>query len=170
VVTALAAYDPTRTRDSSDTRAAARVEAMVLHAVFAEHAGDEHEARALMEQALEYAEPELIRRPFLDAGPTAAVLLRRTIRAGTAHRWLAGVLLAAIESGGAAAELREPLSGRERVVLRYLPTMMSNREIANELFVSVNTVKTHLKNIYRKLETSNRRQTVQRARELGLIG
>jgi LuxR family transcriptional regulator, maltose regulon positive regulatory protein len=169
-VPALAALDGPRSGDPSDARAAARVEAMVLHAVFAEHAGDGQEACALMEQALEYAEPELIRRPFLDAGPTVPVVLRRTIRAGTEHRWFAGVLLAAIESNGAAAELREPLSGRERVVLRYLPTMMSNREIAGELFVSVNTVKTHLKNIYRKLETSNRRETVQRARELGLIG
>jgi LuxR family maltose regulon positive regulatory protein len=63
----------------------------------------------------------------------------------------------------------EPLSLRERAVLRYLPTALSNREIAAELFVSVNTLKTHLKHIYRKLSTSSRRETVQRARELRLI-
>jgi len=102
-------------------------------------------------------------------------LLRRTIRAGTAHRWLAGSLLAVLEAdpadaSGSAARRGDSLSDKERVVLRYLPTMMPNREIAAELFVSVNTVKTHLKSIYRKLDTSNRRETVERARELRLIG
>jgi LuxR family maltose regulon positive regulatory protein len=67
-------------------------------------------------------------------------------------------------------QLGDSLSNKERVVLRYLPTMMPNREIAAELFVSVNTVKTHLKSIYRKLHTSSRRETVERARELRLIG
>ena len=71
---------------------------------------------------------------------------------------------------GRAAQLGDSLSEKERVVLRYLPTMMPNREIAAELFVSVNTVKTHLKSIYRKLHTSSRRETVERARELRLIG
>ena len=58
----------------------------------------------------------------------------------------------------------EPLSPREQAVLRYLPTMMSNQEIASELFVSVNTVKTHLKAIYRKLDVADRREAVRRAR------
>jgi LuxR family maltose regulon positive regulatory protein len=70
----------------------------------------------------------------------------------------------------APVELLEPLSERETEVLRYLPTIMSNADIAGELFVSVNTVKTHLKSIYRKLDTSNRRETVERARDLRLIG
>ena len=61
------------------------------------------------------------------------------------------------------------MSEREQVVLRYLPTLMSNPEIASELFVSVNTVKTHLKSIYRKLGASHRREAVRRARELRLI-
>ena len=54
-------------------------------------------------------------------------------------------------------------------MLRYLPTMMSNHEIAAELFVSVNTVKTHLKTIYRKLDVADRREAVRRARELQLL-
>jgi LuxR family maltose regulon positive regulatory protein len=53
--------------------------------------------------------------------------------------------------------------------LRYLPTMMSNREIAAEMFFSVNTVKTHLKSIYRKLGVSRRRDAVSRARALSLL-
>ena len=54
-------------------------------------------------------------------------------------------------------------------MLRFLPTMMSNGEIAAELFVSVNTVKTHLKSIYRKLDVPDRREAVRRARELELL-
>ena len=65
--------------------------------------------------------------------------------------------------------LVEPLSPRERAVLRYLPTMMSNQEIAAELFVSVNTVKTHLKAIYRKLDVQDRREAVRRARAMKLL-
>jgi LuxR family transcriptional regulator, maltose regulon positive regulatory protein len=152
-----------------------RVRSAVRRAVACELDGEGGAAREWIEQALELAEPELIRRPFLEAGPMVAVLLHRTIRAGTAHRWLAGSLLAVLdaEPAGAssrAARLGDSLSDKERVVLRYLPTMMPNREIAAELFVSVNTVKTHLKSIYRKLDTSNRRETVERARELRLIG
>ena len=63
----------------------------------------------------------------------------------------------------------EPLSERELAVLRFLPTMLSNTDIAAEMFVSVNTVKTHLKHIYRKLDVTHRRRAVQRARELRLL-
>jgi LuxR family transcriptional regulator, maltose regulon positive regulatory protein len=55
------------------------------------------------------------------------------------------------------------------MILRVLPTMMTNTEIASELYVSVNTVKAHLKHIYRKLGVDTRRQAVHRARELGLL-
>ena len=68
-----------------------------------------------------------------------------------------------------AQPLLEPLSERELVVLRFLPTLMSNAEIAGEMFVSVNTVKTHLKHIYRKLDVSDRREAVRRGRELHLL-
>ena len=91
-------------------------------------------------------------------------LLVQQIRNGTAHRSLVAELIAAFDRRApkvalTRAELLEPLSPREQAVLRYLPTMMSNREIAGELFVSGNTVKTHLKSIYRKLgvDASTRR-------------
>ena len=67
------------------------------------------------------------------------------------------------------APLLEPLSERELAVLRFLPTMMSNAEIASEMFVSVNTVKTHLKHVYRKLDVADRRDAVRRARRLRLL-
>jgi LuxR family maltose regulon positive regulatory protein len=62
-----------------------------------------------------------------------------------------------------------PLTDRELLVLRYVPTMMTNAEIAAELFVSVNTVKAHLKNIYRKLGVETRREAAHQARRLGLL-
>ena len=65
--------------------------------------------------------------------------------------------------------LLDPLSEREEAVLRYLPTVMSKAEIASELFVSINTVKTHTKNIYRKLGVGTRTEAVRRARHLNLV-
>ena len=63
----------------------------------------------------------------------------------------------------------EQLTERELTVLRYLQSILSNGEIAAELMLSVNTVKTHVRSIYRKLQTSRRRETVRRARELRLL-
>ena len=68
-----------------------------------------------------------------------------------------------------AGDLPDPLTQREQAVLRFLPTSMSTAEIADELCLSVNTVKTHLAAIYRKLPASRRREAVQRARQLELI-
>jgi LuxR family maltose regulon positive regulatory protein len=66
-------------------------------------------------------------------------------------------------------DLADPLTQREHAVLQFLPTSMSTAEIADELCLSVNTVKTHLAAIYRKLPASRRREAVQRARQLELI-
>jgi LuxR family transcriptional regulator, maltose regulon positive regulatory protein len=146
------------------------VDALALDAL-AEHDG----AAASLEQALERAEPGGLRGPLLWFGRPLQPLLRRQLRRGTAHRALVGELVEVLDrSDGHHTALRaqlaiEPLSPRERAVLRYLPTMMSNQEIAAELFVSVNTVKTHLKAIYRKLDVPDRRAAVRRARALELL-
>jgi LuxR family maltose regulon positive regulatory protein len=63
----------------------------------------------------------------------------------------------------------EELSEREREVLRRAAELLSNSELASEMFISVNTVKTHLRSIYRKLQASHRREAVRRARQLELI-
>jgi LuxR family transcriptional regulator, maltose regulon positive regulatory protein len=100
-------------------------------------------------------------------------VLRRELRHETAHRSLVEELLDSLDGrrarGPLARQPYEPLSEREATVLRFLPTMMSNQEIAAELFVSVNTLKTHLKQIYRKLDVASRRDAVERARAMGLI-
>jgi LuxR family maltose regulon positive regulatory protein len=146
------------------------VDALALDAL-ADHDG----AAASLEQALELAEPGGLRLPLLGFGRSLQPLLRRQLRRGTAHRALLGELVEVLDrTDGHHTALRaqlaiEPLSPRERAVLRYLPTMMSNQEIAAELFVSVNTVKTHLKAIYRKLDVPDRRAAVRRARTLKLL-
>jgi LuxR family maltose regulon positive regulatory protein len=145
------------------------VDALALDAV-ADHAG----AAASLERALDRAEPNGLRSAILSFGRSLQPLLRRHVRNGTAHGALVGEIAETLErqngSNGHRAELMiEPLSPRERAVLRYLPTMMSNQEIAAELFVSVNTVKTHLKSIYRKLDVQDRREAVRRARTLQLL-
>lgn len=66
--------------------------------------------------------------------------------------------------------LAETLTARERTILRYLTSDMSHDEIAAELFVTINTVKTHLRGIYRKLDVTERRDAVRRAQQLGLLG
>jgi LuxR family maltose regulon positive regulatory protein len=96
-------------------------------------------------------------------------LLERHLTLPTAWAPLASELLGSIAGADPAATLIEPLSDRERDVLRLLPTLLRTPEIAGELFVSVNTVKTHVKSIYRKLGVSSRRDAVARGRELRLI-
>jgi LuxR family maltose regulon positive regulatory protein len=150
-----------------------QVELWVLDALAHDAAADLPAATASLERALDVAEPQGIRRPFVELGPHVATLLRRQLRQGTAHRSLVDDLLHELgrpqADGRPRTLLLEPLSDREAAVLRFLPTMMSNGEIAAELFVSVNTVKTHLKSIYRKLDVPDRREAVRRARDLELL-
>ncbi|HYI20387.1 MAG TPA: LuxR C-terminal-related transcriptional regulator [Solirubrobacteraceae bacterium] len=149
------------------------VELLLLAALAHDARADHAAASVCLEHALRVSEPEGMRRPFATLGPSVRGLLRRQIRLGTAHRSLVDDLLEALERPSAGAgertALTEVLSDRELAVLRFLPTMMSNTEIAAELFVSVNTVKSHLKSIYRKLDVPDRRHAVRRARDLSLL-
>ncbi|WP_344050101.1 LuxR C-terminal-related transcriptional regulator [Streptomyces thermoalcalitolerans] len=152
---------------------AVTVRALLVRAEAAGRQGDLTTAHRLATRALADARRERLRRPLLEAGPW----LRRLLRAD--------VLQGALRNGPAArpdARVRTPphtarqtalvveeLSGRERDVLRRLARMMSTEEIAADLFVSVNTVKTHLKSAYRKLGVNRRSDAVHRARELRLL-
>ena len=151
-----------------------RISVWVLDALAADVEADHDRASTSLEQALDRAESNGYRRPFTELGAPMLPLLHRQLRRGTAHRSLIEDLLHELEqpraNGRPRALLVERLSDREAVVLRFLPTMMSNHEIASELFVSVNTVKTHLKSIYRKLDVMDRRDAVRRGRELELLG
>ena len=170
---ALGELDATKS-SASELELSRRIEASVLEAVARRELNDRGGAEHAIEDALALAEPDSFRRPFVDGGPAVRALLVEQIRRGTDHRSLVADLIAAFERRAGEvsitkAEMLEPLSERERAILRYLPTMMSNAEIASELFVSVNTVKTHLKSIYRKLGAARRRDAVERARRLELL-
>jgi LuxR family maltose regulon positive regulatory protein len=161
--------------DSPAQHPACRIEALALAAVAKDLLHDDEGALELIEQALDHAQPEGFRLPLLAVGAPLRDLLKRRIRAGTAQRALAGEVIALLEErrGAPVADqgrlLLDPLSDREEAVLRYLPTVMSKAEIASELFVSINTVKTHTKNIYRKLGVGTRTDAVRRAKHLNLV-
>ncbi|ONH34826.1 hypothetical protein BL254_14610 [Protofrankia sp. BMG5.30] len=107
-------------------------------------------------------------RPVGPAGPTGSVPAGSS-QAGQQVGHAAGPGGPVVEPAGPLPAAFEPLSGREQTVLSYLPTMLTTAEIASEMFVSVNTVKTHLKSIYRKLDVARRRDAVHRARALHLL-
>jgi LuxR family maltose regulon positive regulatory protein len=151
-----------------------RAEAETLRAVARDALLDHEAAAAALERALDAAERHDLRRCLLSAGPKLLAVLHRHVRGATAHGALAAELVTVLEGGGAGRSLApvlvEVLTDRELAILRYLPTIMSNREIARQLYVSVNTVKTHLKQVYRKLGVASRRDAIARARELHLLG
>ncbi|MEP6559693.1 MAG: LuxR C-terminal-related transcriptional regulator [Nakamurella sp.] len=123
--------------------------------------------------ALELAQREGIRRPFLAFRGQLVGALLRYQNLGGRHGVFAAELVDAMADARPAAAAAglpvEHLTERELIVLRYLPTMLKAGEIASDLFVSVNTVKAHLRSMYRKLGVSNRREAVEKARSVGLL-
>jgi LuxR family transcriptional regulator, maltose regulon positive regulatory protein len=132
-----------------DSMVGQRAFALLLLAPVRQGRGDLPGARALVNQAR-----ELIER-FADPGSLPALLeqTEQALAPSTRRR----------------VEAAAPLSERELAVLRLLPTRLSNREIGRELYVSVNTVRSHVQAIYRKLEAATRGEAVAHARELGLL-
>jgi LuxR family transcriptional regulator, maltose regulon positive regulatory protein len=151
----------------------APVEAWLLDALASDALADRDRAAASMERALILAEREGFRRSFLDAGaPARSLLVRYRHRMPTSWSYLDELLDASAESVPTPAPppaLIDRLTQREQTVLRYLPSLMTYDEIALDLYVSPNTVKTHVSGIFRKLGVSGRRQAVRRARELQLL-
>jgi LuxR family maltose regulon positive regulatory protein len=149
------------------------VQSLLLEAIVRDAAGYDATAEHALERALDLAEGNRVLLPFL-VHPVP-VLLERYARGHTAHADMISEifdLLAGQQPASPPREsdsLREPLTEREARVLRYLPTNLSKREIADELYVSVNTVKTHVKHVYAKLDVQTRREAVERARGIGLL-
>jgi LuxR family maltose regulon positive regulatory protein len=112
-----------------------------------------------------------MRRPFLVEAAELHDLLGARIEAGTAVAPFAVDLVRRMSRQGSRppAVLVAPLTDREQQVLRYLTSTLSNTEIASELYLSVNTVKTHQRMIYRKLGADGRRDAIRRAKELRLL-
>jgi LuxR family maltose regulon positive regulatory protein len=131
-----------------------------------------------LERALTLAEPQGYLRVFVDEGPPMAALLREAAKQAIAPNYvsrLRAVFGRAATSRPVAGKrpgtqpLIEPLSTRELTVLRLLGTELNGPEIARELVISLNTMRTHTKNIYSKLGVNSRRAAVRRAEELDLL-
>jgi LuxR family maltose regulon positive regulatory protein len=172
------------------------VAAALLEAIARDELGDPAAAERAMERALDLAQPDLVLFPFLTY-PVPA-LLERHARDCARHAALVAEILSVLSpvgapwgppggSGGMASpqdrgglgrssprltqplRLAEPLSQGETRVLRYLPTNLSAPEIARELSVSVNTVRTHIRHVCGKLGAHGRTEAVTQARALGLL-
>jgi len=162
-----------RLREDAETgsRTGSVIEILTLEALAAADRGDSASALAALEQALTAAEPEGYVRLFVDEGQAMTALLREASRRGITTGYAEELL-----AGGERPSLRpaktqglvDPLSERELDVLRLLGSDLSGPDIARELMVSLNTLRTHTKNIYMKLGVNNRRAALRRAHDLGL--
>jgi LuxR family maltose regulon positive regulatory protein len=148
------------------------VQAHMLAARAAEALGDRAASERAVESALALSERERLVLPFAMGG--GVELLRRHPHHATAHAKLLTDIVDILDGGStplaAADPLDEPLSAGELKVLGYLPSNLSTPEIAAELYLSVNTVRTHIRHIYAKLGAHVRSEAVDRARSLGLLG
>jgi len=141
------------------------------------------QAMSALERALSLAEPGGYIRTFVDLGPPMAALLRQALAQNIAPGYVCQLLAAfgdevdpfpipkSVPTVGESspASLVEPLTERELEVLQLIAAGLSNREIAEALFIAISTVKTHINNIYGKLDVSSRTQALARARDLNLV-
>jgi len=158
----------------SGARDGPAIEILVLLAVGNEARGDRLAVADALERALIRAEPEGCLRVFVDAAPTLIAPLRAVAPTSDAARYARRVLAAA-DTGhpstlttGPRNGLVDELSGRELDVLRLLRTDLTGPDIARELHISLNTLRTHTKHIYTKLGATNRREAIRFAAERGL--
>jgi len=153
-----------------------RLDAWLVDARLCYDRGNPARGRRSLASALRLAEREQLRLPFALERSWIGPALRRDPELARAHRGLLGAALGHDQlpaprgaPGRAAILVIEPLTARERDVLRHAAGMLSTAEIASEMYISINTVKTHLRQIYRKLAAPGRGQAVRRARQLELI-
>ena len=144
-----------------------RIDVSVLQALNALAQDKRDTALAALQDALIRAEPGVFLRTFLDEGPPMRDLVRLAAERGLEPHHYVSRLLDTFSAGHPV--LTDPLSSREDEVLHLIADQLSNQEIADTLFVSVNTVKTHIRRLYSKLSAASRLEAVTRARELGLL-
>ena len=168
-------------RLAASTEAAGRqgnlIEILVLKALAYEAQSNLPAALKPLKRALELAEPEGYLRVFVDEGLPMARLLYEALAEGESQAYVQRLLGAfpdlrgrsALQPHQAPGEGLEPLSDRERAVLRLIADGLSNQEIGDRLFLALNTVKAHTRSIYGKLGVNSRTQAIARARALGLL-
>jgi LuxR family maltose regulon positive regulatory protein len=152
-------------------RTGSAIEILIVQALAHHMQGNIPAALVPLECALTLAEPEGYVRIFVDEGLPMAALLEAAVKKGVALNYVRYLLTASGNVKGKPSVkqvVNEPLSIREREVLRLLRTDLSGPDIARELKVSLSTLRTHTKNIYDKLEVNSRRAAIRRAEELDL--
>jgi LuxR family maltose regulon positive regulatory protein len=153
-----------------DRSPVSQVDRLLLEAVCAADRHSPQSSAALVERALEVASHDGVRRPFREAPPCVRRVLSDHRDLMDRHPWLWGEgqprARAVACSPGAPVE---PLTPKELEVLGLLEELLSTQEIAEKMYVSVNTVRTHVRSILRKLDVHRRNGAVRRARELGLL-
>jgi LuxR family maltose regulon positive regulatory protein len=160
-------------------RTSRAIEIVMLQALTYQAGGDMDQAMSTFERCLHLAEPGGFIRIFIDEGPPMARLVQEALNRGIALEYVHRLLAAFSSDEPTQADtwthkadqsgLIEPLSERELEVIQHLAEGLTNREIADRLYLSLNTVKVHTRNIYGKLGVKNRTQAVTQARDLGLL-
>ena len=151
-----------------------KVAALLVSTVAHRRLGLTDSAGDFLEQALALAEPDDACRVFLDAGQPVRSAITVLVPPTSRSAAFAGRILERFDtqlprSDGPQAQAEVPLTDSELAVLRFLPSHMTNQEIAEALFLSINTVKTHLRSVYRKLGVASRREAIARGRRLDLV-
>ncbi len=147
----------------------AAVERLAVSAWLESVEGTADQARTPLVEALDIAERHNLVEAFIRAGPTVVGLVAEFGETQPAFR--EAVLQRAREAIAASpgGTLTDPLTDRELEILSFLPSRLTNTELAEQCYVSVNTIKTHMAHIYRKLDAANRNEAIARARRLGLL-
>ncbi|UCB44109.1 MAG: hypothetical protein JSV77_05630 [Dehalococcoidales bacterium] len=173
-----------RQKAEAEQRTGSLIEILVLQSIALHSQGDENQSLTILEHALSLAEPEGYVRTFIDEGEPMAKLLRLAASRGIATKYVRKLLASfqkpntnasaqpkIVSAVGAVvpSPLVEPLSEREQEVLQLIIAGMSNHEIAERLIIGQSTVKTHINNIYSKLDVNSRSQAIAQARELKLF-
>jgi LuxR family maltose regulon positive regulatory protein len=155
------------------------IEILALQALSFQAKDDTDQAITTLEKALTLAEPEGYVRVFVDEGPAMARLLYEALSRGISPDYIRRLLAAFPDTEpeqtdptkfpAPESEWVEPLSEREIEVLQLVAEGLTNKEIATRLYLSLNTIKVHTRNINGKLGVKNRMQAAARARALGIL-
>jgi len=171
---ALAAARPCLDAGASQLTLNGLISALITVSVAHRRLGQAEQAAEHLTRALMLAEPHGACRAFLDGGPAVRSALTVLIRPGSQGAGLSARILQRFDTcpgrvGERPTATAVPLTSSELAVLRFLPSHMTNQEIADALFLSINTVKTHLRSVYRKLGVTTRRHAISRGGRFGLL-
>jgi LuxR family maltose regulon positive regulatory protein len=159
---------------ASEATLSAKVSGLLVESLHRSRQKSPGRARQTLDKALHQARPEGLRRPFLDAGPAVQRWLAADPHFAHGSAWLDAAAGAEVRrpepaDHGVPLVVVESLTAKELEVLVLLAELLNTDEIAEKMFVSVNTVRTHIRSILRKLGVSRRNAAIRRARELGIL-